>query len=288
MITIKLGGVPEHFNLPILLAKERGAFEQADIDLHWTYYPGGTGAMTKALAQDELDMAILLTEGFIAAVNSGLQAQIVKVYIDSPLVWGIYTGAQAATHSLYDHHPKHYAISRYGSGSHLMALIHAEQRGETIAEDDFVIINSLENAVLSLTKNETQVFYWEKLMTKKYVESGELKLIGEFSAPWSSFLMVATQQAINQNTQAIHQTLKIINDASKHFKENTSTSAELQKRFGLSPTDIRKWLAATVWNTNFNIKRKGLLNATHALSKVSPKPIETKVETLCAASLHLK
>ena len=155
MTTIRLGGVPEHFNLPILLAKERGAFEQINIDLQWTYYPGGTGAMTKALAEGELDMAILLTEGYIAAVNKGLQAKVVKVYIDSPLVWGIYTGVGSATKSLYDHHPKHYAISRYGSGSHLMALIHAEQRGETIAETDFVIINSLENAVVSLSTNET-------------------------------------------------------------------------------------------------------------------------------------
>jgi ABC-type nitrate/sulfonate/bicarbonate transport system substrate-binding protein len=31
--TIKIGGVPEHFNLPIILAIERGAFAEHDIDL---------------------------------------------------------------------------------------------------------------------------------------------------------------------------------------------------------------------------------------------------------------
>ncbi len=76
---IKIGGVPEHFNLPIQMAIERDEFQQHGVDLLWTYYPGGTGAMTKALAEGELDLAILLTEGFVLAANNGLSARIVKV-----------------------------------------------------------------------------------------------------------------------------------------------------------------------------------------------------------------
>jgi sulfonate transport system substrate-binding protein len=144
---IKIGGVPEHFNLPILMAIEKGGFKQQGLDIEWTYYPGGTGAMTAALDSGELDLAILLTEGFISAVNNGLSACIVKVYIDSPLVWGIYSGATSPTQSIYDDTPKKYAISRFGSGSHLMAMIHAEERGEKLEEKDFVIINSLEGAI---------------------------------------------------------------------------------------------------------------------------------------------
>ena len=138
---IKIGGVPEHFNLPILMAIEKDEFPRHEIDLQWTYYPGGTGAMTKALADGELDLAILLTEGFVSAVHNGLSARIVKVYIDSPLVWGIHSGAESSTRSIYDGTKKKYAISRFGSGSHLMAMIHAEQRGEKLEEKDFVVIN---------------------------------------------------------------------------------------------------------------------------------------------------
>ena len=42
MTTIKVAGVPEHFNLPWHLAIENGAFTQEDIDLQWQDYPGGS------------------------------------------------------------------------------------------------------------------------------------------------------------------------------------------------------------------------------------------------------
>jgi ABC-type nitrate/sulfonate/bicarbonate transport system substrate-binding protein len=285
---IKIGGVPEHFNLPILMAIEKDEFQKHGVDLKWTYYPGGTGAMTKALADGELDLAILLTEGFVSAVNNGLAARIVKVYIDSPLVWGIHSGAASRTRSIYDSTHKKYAISRFGSGSHLMAMIHAEQRGERIADRDFVVINSLEGAIESLTKNETQVFYWEKMMTKKHVESGEVKLIGEFSAPWSSFLIVATEKALAEKKEEIHKAMELINLESTDFKNNIYAPVELQKRFQMSNKDIIDWMGSTIWNTDFTIRKKGLENAIEALSKISEKPIQLDIKELCDGSMEVK
>jgi sulfonate transport system substrate-binding protein len=285
---IKIGGVPEHFNLPILMAIEKGEFLRHGIDLRWTYYPGGTGAMTRALADGELDMAILLTEGFVSAAHNGLSARIVKVYIDSPLVWGIHSGATSDTRSIYDHSPKKYAISRFGSGSHLMAMIHAEQRGEKLEDKDFIVINSLEGATESLTKNETQVFYWEKMMTKKYMDSGEVKLIGEFSAPWSSFLIVATEKALIEKKDEIHKALELINVKSTDFKNNIYAPIELQKRFGISGQDITHWMGSTVWNTDFTIRKKGLENAIEALSKINHQPLRFDIKNLCDGSLEVK
>ncbi|MEP3090154.1 MAG: ABC transporter substrate-binding protein, partial [Nonlabens ulvanivorans] len=42
MTTIKIGGVPEHFNLPWHFAIEDGAFEKEGIDLQWQDVPEGT------------------------------------------------------------------------------------------------------------------------------------------------------------------------------------------------------------------------------------------------------
>jgi ABC-type nitrate/sulfonate/bicarbonate transport system substrate-binding protein len=285
---IKIGGVPEHFNLPIQMAIERDEFQQHGVDLLWTYYPGGTGAMTKALAEGDLDLAILLTEGFVSAANNGLSARIVKVYIDSPLVWGIHSGATSATQSIYDATKKKYAISRFGSGSHLMAMIHAEQRGEKIEEEDFVVINSLEGAIESLTKNETQVFYWEKMMTKKHVESGEVKMIGEFSAPWSSFLIVATEKSLTEKKEEIHKALELINMESMDFKNSIYAPIELQKRFQMSNTDIANWMGSTVWNTDFTIRRRGLENAIEALSRINEQPVKLDIKILCDENLEVK
>ena len=285
---VKIGGVPEHFNLPILMAIEKGEFKQHGLELAWTYYPGGTGAMTAALAEGELDLAILLTEGFVSAVNQGLSARIVKVYIDSPLVWGIYSGTSSITQSMYDHTPKKYAISRFGSGSHLMAMIHAEERGEKLTERDFTVINSLEAAIASLVKGETQAFYWEKMMTKKYVESGEVKLIGEFSAPWSGFLIVATEKALAEKKDEIHRSLELINLASADFKNDLYAPLELQKRFQMSNADISQWMGSTIWNTNFSIRRKGLENAIAALSRIHEKQMDADISKLCDGGLDIK
>lgn len=285
---IKIGGVPEHFNLPILMAIQKGEFQRHGIDLQWTYYPGGTGAMTGALADGELDLAILLTEGFVSAAHNGLSARIVKVYIDSPLVWGIHSGTNSATRSIYDYSQKKYAISRFGSGSHLMAMIHAEQRGERLEDKDFMVINSLEGAIESLTKNETQIFYWEKMMTKKHVDSGEVRLIGEFSAPWSSFLIVATEKALTEKKEEIHKTLELVNVESTDFKNSIYAPIELQKRFEMSSQDITNWMGSTVWNTDFTIRKKGLENAIEALSKINHQPLQLDIKKLCDGSLEVK
>lgn len=61
VLKMRVAGVPEHFNTPWHLAKEKGLFSAAGVDLEWTDYPGGTGAMTKALNENETDLALLLT-----------------------------------------------------------------------------------------------------------------------------------------------------------------------------------------------------------------------------------
>ncbi len=52
--TVKIGGVPEHFNYPWHKAIEEGKFAQHQIDLQWTDYPGGTGALVQDLTDKKL------------------------------------------------------------------------------------------------------------------------------------------------------------------------------------------------------------------------------------------
>ena len=46
-----MGGVPEHFNLPWRIAIEERAFLEHGLDVEFTDYPAGTGAMTAELAK---------------------------------------------------------------------------------------------------------------------------------------------------------------------------------------------------------------------------------------------
>lgn len=284
---LRIGGVPEHFNLPWQLAAERDIFSAHGIDLAWTVYAGGTGAMTQALNKGELDIAVLLTEGFISAAHQGLKARIAKVYIETPLVWGIYTGANSRIQDLQTAKNPKYAISRLGSGSHLMAMIHARQSGRTISEKDLVVVNSLHGAVDTLVRNEAQLFYWEKFMTRPHVKSGELNLIGEFSAPWSSFLIIASDHVLKTRAESVQQVLQLMNAECISFKQDNSSVVHLRKRFDMSLQEARTWLKNTQWNYDYRVSESSLINARQALATIGQCSDDLKVSKLCAPWLKL-
>ncbi len=284
---IRIGGVPEHFNLPWQLAAEHDIFSTEGIDLAWTMYAGGTGAMTKALDNGELDIAILLTEGFISAANQGLKAKVAKVYIESPLVWGIYTGTNSKIKTVFGNRKSQYAISRFGSGSHLMAMIHANQQGKLLTEKDFSVVNSLYGAAESLVKNETQLFYWEKFMTRPYVKSGELNLIGEFSAPWSSFLIIASDAVVKSKPEVVQRLLQVMNAELISFKQDNSSVIHIRKKFDMSMTEARNWIKNTQWNYDYNMEEQSLINSRDALSSIAMCNPKLKVEKLCAPWLKM-
>ncbi|MCS6933538.1 MAG: hypothetical protein NZM35_00110 [Chitinophagales bacterium] len=285
--TIRIGGVTEHFNLPWNLAIENKLFERKGVNVAWHYFPGGTGAMTTALGDGTLDVAILLTEGFLTAALKGLRARIVKEYITSPLGWGIFTGYHSPISSVYAKTQKRYAISKRGSGSHLMALIHARQRGEHISPEQWIEVKSLEGAVESLSRQETNVFYWEKYTTKPFVINGQLRMIGEFSAPWSSFLIVATEEILQNARKEITMMLDIINEVSRSFVSDPSSINFLKVRFGMSEQDAHDWLRATVWSDDYTLRRQGLENALYALKSAGISAGDFHIESYCDSMVRL-
>ncbi|HMB73941.1 MAG TPA: ABC transporter substrate-binding protein, partial [Gammaproteobacteria bacterium] len=93
MKNIVIGGVPEHFNLPWLdTLQQSGA---AHGGWSWQPQPQGTGAMVEAFGTGELDAALLLTEGAVAAVAAGAALDIAANYVDTPLEWGIHVPADS-------------------------------------------------------------------------------------------------------------------------------------------------------------------------------------------------
>ncbi|HJR69338.1 MAG TPA: ABC transporter substrate-binding protein, partial [Gammaproteobacteria bacterium] len=142
MIRLRVGGVPEHFNLPWHLALEARRFASLGIDLAWRDYPGGSGTMAKALRDGELEAALLLTEGAVAGVADGAPFKVASLYTESPLLWGIHVPAASRLKSVADVRGARYAISRRGSGSHLMAVVHAQAQGWSVAALDFVTVGN--------------------------------------------------------------------------------------------------------------------------------------------------
>ena len=104
-------------------------FEAEGIELEFIEFRDGTGAMTQALRDKEIDMALLLAEGCVADLLNGNPSRMVKIFVESPLVWGIHVAGDSDLHSVEQIRGCRYAISRLGSGSHLMAIVDASLRG---------------------------------------------------------------------------------------------------------------------------------------------------------------
>ncbi|MFK8054926.1 MAG: substrate-binding domain-containing protein [Saprospiraceae bacterium] len=263
--TIRLGGVPEHFNLPIHLAIENGSFASRGVNIEWITFHGGTGQMTKALRAGEVDACILLTEGIVKDVIAGNKSKIVSGYINTPLVWGVHTGAANSLQHHSEIYDKRYAISRFGSGSHLIAAVDANMNERTLKTEQFRVIKNLDGALASLEKQESDVFYWEKFTTKPYVDSGQLRRIGDFTTPWPCFMIAATEDVLAREPDSIVRMLRTIHDSADSFMQTDESISLVAKRYEQKLKDVERWYHSTEWAIHGWVSDKMLRSVIHNL-----------------------
>jgi sulfonate transport system substrate-binding protein len=249
MKTLQIGGVPEHFNLPWYLTLRNKEYTKEGINLRWKDYPGGTGEMCKALREKEIDMAVILTEGIIRDIISGNGCKIVQVFVKSPLIWGIHVADASEYKKVKDLKGTKAAISRFGSGSHLMAYINAEKNDWDTEEDlNFEVIGNLDGALESLPKGEGDYFMWEKFMTKPYVDDGTFRKVGECPTPWPCFVIAVRNDVLEKDANDVQKILEIINNTTFEFKDIPSIDQMIKNRYGLKIDDVREWLSLTEWS----------------------------------------
>src|SRR5690606_38022887 len=247
MITVRIAGVPEHFNLPWHLAIEDGYFEDRGIDLQWTDVPEGTGKMSKMLRDDETDIAITLTEGIVKSITEGNPSKIVQTYVQSPLLWGIHVNAKSPFNSVSDLEGKKVAISRYGSGSHLMSYVNAQNEGWNPVNLDFEVVNNLKGAIEALTNGKADYFLWEHFTTKPIVDKGIFRRIANCPTPWPCFVIAVTNKLLEKEYIVKH-ILEVINIYTSEFKIIPSINRTLANRYEQKTEDIDEWLALTEWS----------------------------------------
>ena len=248
MKTIKIAGVPEHFNLPWQLAIENNEFKDYNIDLQWTNVPEVTGKLCQMLRNDETDLAVILTEGIIKDILAGNPSKIMQVYVQSPLIWGIHVAHNSKYQTLADLKNTKCAISRKGSGSELMAFVNAHNQNWPKENLQFEIINTIDGAVEALTNEKADYFMWERFMTKPLVDQGIFRRLDDCLTPWPSFVIVATNAIIKENPEVVQQVVKIINEKTKSFKEIPDINSTLATRFNQKPEDIQEWISRTEWS----------------------------------------
>lgn len=265
MKTVKIAGVPEHFNLPWQLCIENGEFEQLGIDLQWTDIPEGTGKICQLLRDGETDMAVILTEGIVKDIIEGNNSSIVQVYVESPLVWGIHVAANSKFNSVADLENTKVAISRYGSGSHLMAYVNAQNQNWNTEKLEFEIVNTIDGAVEALTNGTADYFMWEHFMTKPLVDKGVFRRVADCPTPWPCFVIAVRNNFLEANKQTVALILETINSTTIEFKDIPSIDRTLASRYNQKPKDIQEWLSLTKWSQK-PLEEKVLNNIQNQLS----------------------
>ncbi|MBT8265078.1 MAG: ABC transporter substrate-binding protein [Bacteroidia bacterium] len=249
MKTVNIGGVPEHFNLAWYLTLKDGAYKKEGINLRWKDYFGGTGQMNKALRNKEIDLAVILTEGVIKDIIDGNPSKIVQTFVKSPLVWGIHVAEDSKYKNVDDLKGKKAAISRFGSGSHLMAYVNAQNNNWDLETDlKFEVIRNLEGAVEGLTNQVADYFMWEKFTTKPLVDSGVFRRIDECPTPWPCFVIAAHSEFIKSNPETLQTILEIINNTTLDFKSIPCIDSTIANRYDQKLEDVQEWLSLTEWS----------------------------------------
>ena len=225
--------------------------------------------MAQMLARGESDLAIILTEGIVKAIAEGNPSQIVQEYIATPLQWGIHVGGQSPYQEVSDLKGRTAAISRFGSGSHLMAYVNAQERAWRTDMLKFEVVDHLDGAVAALTTGTADYFLWEHFTTKPLVNSGVFRRLGDCPTPWPCFVIAATKTFVDENAGPLRHILDTINLYTSEFKAIPSIDRTLANRYGQKLEDIGAWLALTRWSQD----------------QIAPETIENVEQTLLELKL---
>jgi len=169
--------------------------------------------------------------------------------VQSPLVWGIHVAADSNFETINDIKGTRAAISRFGSGSHLMAYVNAQNNAWDLAKDlKFEVIKNLDGAIEGLTNKSADYFMWEKFTTKPLVDNGIFRRIGNCPSPWPCFVIAATEDFIKSEKSTLKTILKIINNTTVEFKDIPSIDRTIANRYNQKLEDVQEWLSATEWS----------------------------------------
>lgn len=255
MHPVRVAGVPEPYNLPWHLATEKRRFAEAGIQLQWHTVHEGTGRMCQMLKDGELDMAVLVTEGAVRDILSGGPHRVVSTFVDSALPWGVHVPAASHLHAPGELKGIPYAISRVGSGSHIMAMIHAEHLGWRPSDNDLVVVHNMRGAAERMQHGPPVIFLWETYVTASYVDQGIMRRVDELRAPWPGFVIVAREHFLRDHGPVIDNALAVLREEVKAMKRARLPGRQgphlvelVMQNAGFSEARAKEWLKHVHWS----------------------------------------
>ena len=251
-MNLKIGGVPENVNIPWYETLEGRK------DLAWRDCPGGTGEMCRLLDEGEVDIALVLTEGAISHIAKGSKIRIAGTYVQSPLTWGVHTSPSYKS-------GHRFAVSRMGSGSHLMSYVYASQKGWLEKHPpEIVVCGGIDGAMVAFEEEKVDLFLWEKFMTKPLVDEGRLGRIDLCRGPWPAFSIAIGEHVDHENLK------NLVKDVALTLKK-LGRETYIQKvieRYGLQADDVEEWFDETEFACSLSVDIEALKTCSAFLEKV--------------------
>ena len=225
----------------------------------------GTGELTRQLRDNELDVALVLTEGAVADIVRHDASRLVKVFVNSPLTWGIHVAAGSDIRRIADARGKRVAISRYGSGSHLIAIVDAATRGWPTQAMRFVIVDNLDGARKALANNAADVFLWERHMTQPLVDSGEFRRISQREVPWPAFVVSVRKALLATHSLVIRDVLDVVARYADNLRRRQTAAALIADTYAIRLGDAEAWLSSVRWGRSYRYPATALDRVAEAL-----------------------
>ncbi|RPA67129.1 ABC transporter substrate-binding protein [Cyclobacteriaceae bacterium YHN15] len=277
MEKLRIVGVPEHFNFPWIEVVNSQPFLDEGILLEWRNEPKGSGAMNKDIREGNVDIAIILTESFIKDKAEGNPARIIGWHVKSRLIWGIHISSKTVEETIDEVKNSPFLISRFGSGSHLMAFLLAEREGWDSTKLKFEVIGDLEGAKLAFESPDPRIFLWEKFTTKPLVDQGLFKRIGEIPTPWPCFVIVASDKILNRKPDLVKKLRDLVYLKSEALMKRDDLCEIIGKKYGIQVEDIKAWRKQTEWCTDAKINYEILENTIAILHQLGLLPHKSEV-----------
>ncbi|KAF8460676.1 hypothetical protein BDZ91DRAFT_700235 [Kalaharituber pfeilii] len=261
---LRVGYVPEHFSTPLHLLADTilsSLPQPPSVVVQLVPFPSGTGHMITSLDSRTIDVAVGLTEGFIAGLCKPTPPhyRLIGSYVSSPLRWAVSTGSSRKS-ELVDPETgklklkaKKLGVSRIGSGSYVMGYVLADREGwlEDGKEPfEFVVLNDFKGLRDGVNNGVADAFMWEYFTSKKYYETKEITHISDLPTPWPSWHIVAHTSLLPGSTSPhmdprLPLFLTHLNGAIAHFNTHPDEAVKFissSTEMHYSEEDARSWL----------------------------------------------
>lgn len=217
--------------------------------------------MCRMLEAGDLDCAVVLTEGFIQHVHQGGKIKLVQQFVKSPLIWGVHArpGEQP------DLNTARIAVSRFGSGSHIMAYVHADNHSAKLNPNQFVVVGNIDGAIEAFTRGEVDLLLWEQFMTQPYVDDGLVERVDQCISPWPCFVLAChPSMGVKRMDNMKHLSEAILVTAAEVMREEESIE-RIAAMYKLSEEQTAKWFHQTEWQVSPWVSTHMLNNVQHTL-----------------------